>query len=112
MRTVTQPRLRSSSGHNASAVLHCMICCAEMPVSTLRKTCGPECRKIFKRMRRAVQSVRCWVTLFGGPGKRLLLWLPRKSVMRSDTPLSRASGAGRATSRKETSRKPERSPNG
>jgi predicted nucleic acid-binding Zn ribbon protein len=112
MRTVTQPRLRSSSGHNASAVLHCMICCAEMPVSTLRKTCGPECRKIFKRMRRAVQSVRCWVTLFGGPGKRLLLWLPRKSVMRSDNPLSGASRAHRAIPWKKTTRTSKRPSNG
>lgn len=112
MRTIVQPRLRSSSGHKVSAVLHCMICCAEMPISTLRKTCGPDCRKIFKRLRRATQSVRCWVTLLSEPGKRLLLWLPRKSVMRSDNGVSRPSGARRTIPRKGTSRKSREARNG
>ena len=104
---MNQPRLRSSSsGHNVAAVLHCMICCSEMPVSTLRKTCGPECRKVFKRLRRSTQSVRCWVTLLSEPAKRLLLWLPRKTVMRSDTGVSRPSRAHRAILQKETGRKP------
>ncbi len=94
------------------STLHCMICCVEMPVSTLRKTCGPECRKIFKRLRRAVQSVRCWVSLVSEPGKRLLLWLPRKAVMRPDTGVSRGFRARTAISRDETSRKAKRSPNG
>jgi len=109
MRAVVQPRLRNSSDRKVSAVLHCMICCAEMPISTLRKTCGPDCRKIFKRLRRATQSVRCWVTLLSEPGERLLLWLPRKSVMRADNGVSRAPGARSTIPWKETSHKVKRS---
>ena len=104
-------RLRSSSGHHVSAVLHCMVCTAEMSVSTLRKTCGAECRKIFKRLRRATQSVRCWVTPLGAPGQKLLRWVPRKLVMPTDNGVSGPSEAGTAIPRKETARKTRRPAN-
>ena len=78
-----------------SAALHCMVCCREISVSSVSKTCGDECRKIFKRLRRAARSVRCRVTLMGTRKGSFVCWLPLAFLRRRDKGVSGPSGTRR-----------------
>src|SRR5882757_8697574 len=70
------------------AHLHCMVCCAPMEISAVRKTCSAECRALFKHLRRCAKSARYWVTL--DDGTRLRVWLPKRLLVPLDTTVSRS----------------------
>src|SRR5216684_652450 len=128
MRTVTHARLRGSGSARKPAPnsnrpcplcesgaefhLHCQVCRAPLEAHTKKKVCPGDCRRVFSHERRRARSVRCRVTLVDRPSKTFIRWLPRKLVMPADIAMSKPSGARRAILRKETTRKPKRSPNG
>lgn len=119
MRSVVQPRLRSSTACKSAVVnlpcdrcergsdfhLHCMVCRAPLEFSTTRKTCAGECRAVFKTERRKARSVRCWISREDAPGKRFRRWLPKRFATPRDTVVSKASAARGAIPRKETGRR-------
>ena len=131
MRTVTQRRLRGEGSmhteHSDRSSItatrarqncpicesggelhaHCQICCAPLEGFS-RKTCGGECRQILKSARRKARSVRCWITVDDGSGRRLRRWLPWRFVMPRDTGVSKASGAPRAIFPAKPTDKPRR----
>jgi predicted nucleic acid-binding Zn ribbon protein len=125
MRSVTQPRLRSSAAPKSSEAsrscerceagsgfhLHCQICRAPLEGFT-RKTCPGDCKKIFKTRRRETRFVRCWVIPLDAPEKKFRKWLPKRFATPPATRVATASGARRAIFRKETGRKSRRSLNG
>lgn len=95
MRNSPQLRLRGSDGRKPRN-LFCMVCAGPMPVTTLRKTCSDACRRIFKALRRAANSVRCWVEPEDGSFRRFRRWLPKRFAIPLDTGVSTAFGARRA----------------
>lgn len=111
MRSVSPRRLRGSAGHKPGA-LRCMICAGPMPVTTLRKTCSEACRRIFKALRRAASSVRCWIEPEDGSGRRFRRWIPRRFAEPLDTGVSKACGAIRGDFPKSSRPKGRRDSNG
>src|SRR5579859_6133010 len=120
MRTVAQPRLRSSAAPKSAEAsrpcerceagsdfhLHCQICRAPLEGLT-RKNCPGDCKKFFKSGRRETRFVRCWVIPVNTPDKKFRKWLPKRFATPRATLVATACGARRAIIRKETSRKPK-----
>lgn len=95
------PLLRTRAGCDlcCSAVspfhLHCMLCGAPMDGFSASKTCSAKCRATFKRERRRLQSILCWVVPDDRSGKKLRKWLPRRILGLPHTPVCKGSGARR-----------------
>jgi predicted nucleic acid-binding Zn ribbon protein len=107
MRRIVRTRLSSSGpAHHISRQscplceshsvfhLHCMICRQPMDGFTASKTCSSSCRTLFKRERRRLKSILCWVIPDDG-GKKLRRWLPRRIVGVPHTGVYKPSGARR-----------------